>query len=230
MPKELHEQQAKLIGEDIVELPPHDMTSRARKQSSTISGMSTTQPAGEEKLRTAAHEDAIWRQTVKNELKAAREWEPTWGFMRELVEEEKKNRPKRLSSRYERLPPIKPVTNVSQYTSGLPTKLSEKLSRTSGEDPMMSNWFISYDIDHIVKSRLPMDKYMFPATTNSEVGWVWGKSRDDPPPVHECKEDGTKPKFYTLEKFDTGTSEHAKFRKEWAELQKRLLRESIEDS
>ncbi|KAJ3219143.1 hypothetical protein HDU67_002476 [Dinochytrium kinnereticum] len=181
------------------------------------------------KLRTAAHEDSIWRQTVKNELKSAREWEPVWGFMRQLMEEEKKKTSKNTTSRYERLPPIKPPTQ-NPHASGLPSKLSSKLNTaTNTSDDLTETWFKSYATRSIIQSRYPAEKYMFPATTNSEIGWKWGLSREEAPPAREHADERPGPRFDSLERFETGLSETAKFRREWAQVQKRCILEWKDD-
>ncbi|KAJ3113614.1 hypothetical protein HDU96_003145 [Phlyctochytrium bullatum] len=177
-----------------------------------------------ESKRTAAVEDAIWRQSVKNELKAAREWDSMWGYIKEIMEEEKKARPQKdMPSRYERLPPIKPQTSPSPYASGLPSKLSERLSTSRPEDDeMMSNWFVSHHVDRIVKSRYPVDKYMVPPTTSSEVGWVWGMAREEPVAIEITSQ---KPKFKSLEKYEMGASVDTILARKWEQFQKKLIRE-----
>ncbi|KAI8841685.1 hypothetical protein BC829DRAFT_402317, partial [Chytridium lagenaria] len=159
------------------------------------------------KFITAAHEDSIWRQTVKNELKAAREWEPVWGFMKDLMIEEAKQTPRTIPSRYERLPPIKPITTISTHASGLPSKLSDTLSTSSSPDPIMTNWMTAYDVKSMLKSRLPIEKYSAPATTSSEIGWKYGTSRDLPG-----------------EEKSTG-----RWKKEWEALQNKFIREWVDD-
>ncbi|KAJ3326074.1 hypothetical protein HDU76_013036 [Blyttiomyces sp. JEL0837] len=86
-----------------------------------------------------------------------------------------KGTPNSSSSTTVSLPPIKSHHPLTPLSSGLPSKLPPGLS-INGDDSILEDWLVSYRVPEIIKLRMPQDKYSVPATTNLEVGWVWGNS------------------------------------------------------
>ncbi|KAJ3220580.1 hypothetical protein HDU81_011334 [Chytriomyces hyalinus] len=85
--------------------------------------------------------------------------------------------------------------------SGLPSKLPPGLVMP-GDDPIVSDWLISYHVPHLIRARMPAEKYRTPCTTSSEVGWVWGQAKTAGKPFHDDGEGREgKTAFHTLERF-----------------------------
>ncbi|KAJ3248770.1 hypothetical protein HDU78_010219 [Chytriomyces hyalinus] len=87
------------------------------------------------------------------------------------------------------------------HASGLPSKLPPGLVMPD-DDPIVSDWLISYHVPHLIRARMPAEKYRTPCTTSSEVGWVWGHAKAGGKPFHD--EGGVregKTAFHTLERF-----------------------------
>ncbi|KAJ3417492.1 hypothetical protein HDV05_003356 [Chytridiales sp. JEL 0842] len=90
------------------------------------------------------------------------------------------------SSSFTKLPPIN-IKPKNQYMSGLPSKLPPGLT-TEEDDPILKDWLISYRVPEIIRRRYPAEKYSFPCTTSSDIGWGW-------------RPEAGKANFRTLEKF-----------------------------
>lgn len=41
------------------------------------------------------------------------------------------------------------------------------------ENPIVSDWLFSSNVNSIIKYRFPSQKYFLPTTTSHEIGWPW---------------------------------------------------------
>jgi hypothetical protein len=65
-----------------------------------------------------------------------------------------------------KLPPL-----PNPKASGLPSKLPPGLA--PNEDSLLSDWLYAHQIQKVIQSTYPIDKYTIPATTTQEIGWAW---------------------------------------------------------
>ncbi|TPX66450.1 hypothetical protein SpCBS45565_g04467 [Spizellomyces sp. 'palustris'] len=120
---------------------------------------------GQPRVRNQVHDDAIWRQTTNYELSTAKNWNENWGFMRELYKYQEAN-----SKSNVKLPPLSSTT-PRPYISGLPSKLPQGL--TTDPKSYTADLLCIHDVPRIIRSRYPRQKYIYPATTQHEIGWGW---------------------------------------------------------
>ncbi|KAJ3067252.1 hypothetical protein HDU98_009575 [Podochytrium sp. JEL0797] len=177
------------------------------------------------RIRNAVHDAAIWRQTVHYELTTAQNWERYWGFMKdELIKTEAEIKAARAAKpttptphgkkpRTRVLPPINksappaPLQTPNEkphpvFASGLPSRLPPGIV-TPQDHPLLQDFLVTYRVPEIIRTRLPADKYRVPATTSSEVGWIWGHAQDETKPFDGDTVTGASKmaKFHTLERF-----------------------------
>ncbi|KAJ3084998.1 hypothetical protein HK102_000406 [Quaeritorhiza haematococci] len=95
-----------------------------------------------------------------------------------------------------RLPPLYTQSALHPFSSGLPSKLPSGLTATPATpdfpqdvdpetvtpeqlgDTIITDWLRAHAVNKIVRYRMPSDKYTYPATTATEVGWPWGRAGD----------------------------------------------------
>jgi hypothetical protein len=65
------------------------------------------------------------------------------------------------------LPPIQ----QHPHASGLPSKVPPGLS--DSQDSILGDWLCAHQVSRIIAYRLPNQKYTYPATTATEIGWTW---------------------------------------------------------
>ncbi|TPX30370.1 hypothetical protein SmJEL517_g06067 [Synchytrium microbalum] len=101
-------------------------------------------------------DDAIWF-----ELSSAKNWERSWGFMRETLRSPTPN-----NTTTVKLPPI---ASTSPHASGLPSKLPCGLATNA--EPVLADLMYAHKIKRVITSKTPQEKYTFPPSTSSEYGW-----------------------------------------------------------
>ncbi|KAI8622668.1 hypothetical protein BC830DRAFT_1162747 [Chytriomyces sp. MP71] len=189
--------------------------------------------AKQPRVRNAVHDAAIWRQTIHYELATAQNWERYWGFMKDaMIDNEEAIKAARADKTNKRvLPPIhrrggklqpkkseqeqqpapETVTKhvrpsspppMQIHASGLPSRLPPGIVMPK-DDPILEDLLITYRIPAVIRSRMPAEKYKTPCTTSSEIGWVWGHSKDATKEFDASKSGvgAAKAKFHTLERF-----------------------------
>lgn len=159
----------------------------------------------EKRVRNVVHGDAIWRQTINYELASAKNWEKSWGFIRDAYKEEQSAK---VLDNSGKLPPI--VSKTDPFASGLPSKLLPGIAQDS-DNSIISDWISAYNVSKVQLYRFPASKYTYPATTSTEIGWPWGKNSEYGSEENRADNEVDfanrpvkskyEPKFYTLEKF-----------------------------
>ena len=61
----------------------------------------------------------------------------------------------------------------------------------------MPNWLFSHDVSRIILDRYPSQKYSFPATSQSEIGWPWYQKNTKE--KSKNKKGKSDPGFYSFE-------------------------------
>ncbi|KAI9207452.1 uncharacterized protein BJ171DRAFT_456066 [Polychytrium aggregatum] len=167
---------------------------------------------GERRVHNMVHDDAIWRQTIHYELTTASNWEGSWGFMKDAYRQpspdtksDSRPDPPRAADTN---PPVPSTSSSASFASGLPSKVPQGL--TDNPDSIVSNWLCNHNVPRIIRYRMPIEKYRFPATTATEIGWLWGKGDVVPvaPSPYWITQSREAPKNHTLERF----GKHAKGR------------------